>query len=260
MIPKDDHLVESYSKKHFFLTAALWILLGGTLFWAFIMIRDQVSMVIFLVLCFLIRLLAKHWGKKFNAIMFPKPFVGWAQKTNSYQIVAMAMKQQWSAAWIVFSVLPVIFLSVECRVWFQTVLDLDQMIVTNAYIEEIGRRKTGRRSRGGDILYIVTENGEKVKLNASLTEKQIQILNELIDKRQNVTIWYQASGTITKNSVWQIKKNELMIQEYNKERVIKNRNFAKTASISIISYLLFTTSFIVIFYMRKLNKLRNMED
>lgn len=252
MIPHNENSsARFYSSRQLFVTAILWILLVGTLFWALFRVHNAVTMVVFLLLVFFIRLLATRWREKFNAIMCPKPFMDWLRNTGSYQIVTMAMSQQWSKVWILFSVLPVIFWIVSFRSWVEPVFDLDQMVVTNANIEKIDREQAGRRRRSGDIVYFIDENGKRLELKSYFLEKEFIILDELKNKKKIVTIWYQDYGYLDKNRIRKIVSDGKIIKSYNKDMVIKVHKFSCYALVYLSLYLVFTIIFISVFYVRK---------
>jgi len=253
-ILRDDLSRNSYSKKQVFLTITLWLLFGVVL-WAFLM-SNAVSLYIFVVLCFLIRKLAMYWGEKFNAIMFPPSFVNWLQKTKFYQILAMAMKQQWSAIWILSSIIPIILLNSFLDLYFEPILELDQMSNFQGYIERIERGKSGRRSSRRDYLYIINKKGKIIKLWSIFTEKQIKELQKNKDNKGQVTIWYQKNGSLFKNTIWQIQDNEKIIQQYNKKLVIDRRDLNITFIKMISIYLIITICYIFVYYHRKLKLLR----
>lgn len=241
-----------YSSRQLFITVALWVLLGGTLFWALFRVHNVGTMAVFLLLVFFIRLLAIRWRERFNAIMFPKPFMEWWSHTVFYQIIAMAMGQQWSKVWILFSVLPVLFWIVSFQSWREPVFDLDQMVMTNAHIEKIDAGKQGRRRRHEDIISLVTESGKRIELKTLLIKKEREKLEELKNKKESITVWYQDKGYHYKNWIKQIAKGDIIIKKYRKDWVMRTHIFGLYSFVFLSLYAIFTVCFISVYFFRKL--------
>ncbi|MDH5525613.1 MAG: hypothetical protein OEY01_16725 [Desulfobulbaceae bacterium] len=253
---EDNPSVIQYSRKDFLLTITLWLLFGTT-FWVFLR-PNGMSLLIFVIFCLIMRKLTLKWGTKLNTIVFPPPFERRLRRTVPYKIVALAMKEQWSACWIVFSVFPAAFLAEGLHSVEEPVLDLSEMKFTEAYIERIKLSQPGRRSSRKDYLYLIDKDNNKLKLYIYLRPNVKEKLTKIKEKHELVKVWSQrkigmfSGKVLDAGMIWEIRHGDDVILEYNNQRVLRTRNFFRKSNVFISFYFIITIFFIYFSYRKKI--------
>lgn len=232
------------------LTATLWFFVVAAIcIW--VATKD---FLIFIAVLGLISIIERHWKKKFNAFIVPRWMVKSAKGTTLFKISFMALSEQWSLCLIIISVVVSIFTSVSFQLLLDQPRSIGEMNMSSGYIRTIKEGRPGRRSSNKDYLFIQVEKGEILKLHSIYTPEQLEKLSRAKKENKVVTFWYQDKGALFKDSIWEIRDNNEIIQKYDEPLVRNIYSKNKKALIVLIIYLLATYIFITVYFYIKLKQ------
>lgn len=232
------------------LTATLWFFVV-TAICIFVATKD---FLIFIAILGLISIIERHWKKKFNAFIVPRWMVKSAKDTTLFKITFMALSEQWSLCLIIISIVMSIFTSVSFEWMLDPPRTLGEMNMSSGYIKTIKEGRTGPRSSNKDHLFIQAEKGKILKLHSIYTPEQLEKLSRAKKENKMVTFWYQDNGALFKDSIWEIRDNNEIIQKYDEQLVRSLYSKNKKALIALIIYLLATYIFITVYFYIKLKQ------
>lgn len=251
MIIMDKEKVQAtYSNTKLLFTAILWIFVAIAIY----ILLVTKSFLIFIVICVLISKIERHWERKFNAFLVPRWMIESVKDATLFRIFIMALSKQWSLCLIILSVVVLVFTSVSVKLLLDHPMTLDKMIISSGYVETIKEGMTGPRSSNKDYLLIRTDKGEKLNLYSIYTPEQLATLHMAKENNEKVTFWYRDKGALFKDKIWELRKNNEIIQKYNEPLVRKRYNQNKKALIVLTIYLLVTYCFITVYFYIKLKQ------
>ncbi len=227
-------------RKRNFLSVMLWLVILATIV-VTTLFPDKVSIMFLLPIWIWIWLLAKRWGKKFDLVMFPRPFTNAMKVSRVYRVYAAAMRREWSAILLVSNVFVFTWLSASLFPdMLNPVLDLSEMNVTKGVITRLTQAGVGRRSNA--YVWLQTTEGKVVKLKNTNSYADYQYLKNLKDKDE-ITVWSQLKwglGPIRARCIWQLQHNDYLLLTYSKERVLRLSAIQRKIDTLSIMWTMFT--------------------